>query len=273
VSSPNLLEHTAVAPDPSSVFDAASVLAFLERRETVKKATKPRKKATPPRGSGSPRAARAPISLPPPHIQVPVRYQDAHSVLEEVKAARRLKGFRDAAGLPWWAFELAERCHQGHYADELARLALKHRELAANISKAVDWQRSEHARRSVAALGLVLAWTGVRNPARPGRSTNIGGLGKELLRCITRTDEGTPYSHSAVAHRSHTTGATAPAESGEAGFLEALAQAGALKWWTPPAKSLPEWMLGAKGYAFSVYRVLLLPQGPPIADLGAPLPY
>jgi hypothetical protein len=130
---------------------------------------------------------------------------------------------------------------------------------------------------------VVLCWIGYRNPRSVARSTNIGGIPRELFRLLTRRRDGRSYSLSTVGHRTHTvpsTGALGPrgglggdASKGEAGFLETLAQCGVLKFWTPPVVAVPQWMQ-ANGYAFSVYRIASPPpQGPPEAVQGDEIPF
>jgi hypothetical protein len=232
------------------------------------KSAQPAPNARPPRSTAPSKASKGAASLPPPHIRVPAQHQtgaDGLTSYERYKAAREGRsGHQEAAGLPWWAFVVADRCHRGRALEEVARLPAH---LARSVRAAMDCHATTAARASVAALGCVLAWLSLRNPKRIGRPTNVGGIPQALLMTLTRRRGGASYSRSSVAHRSHTTGAVRPAETGEAGFLETLRQAGALNYWRPPSADVPAWMKGTF-YAFNIFRV----PAEPSAESGAERP-
>ena len=222
----------------------------------------------PPRSTGCAIAYGPWHAKPPPHIRVHARQQLTAYELEEQRAAQQrasTRGHREPSGLPWWAFVVAARCHAGGHMREVAQLPAY---LAGPVRTAVQWARSEHAARSIAAVGCVLAWCSLRHPKRCGRPSNVGGLHVGLLRTLTRRKDGARYSVSSVQHRSHTTGAAGDASAGEAGFVEALVQAGALRRWVPAARDVPDWMRGKLGYAFCVFRAPTddAARAPPVDD-------
>lgn len=259
-------------PNPQASLSSSKTPSFAELCAQVE-ASKARiqarraKVTRPPRGKGPTQATRPDAALPPPHIRVP-RDIDADALREKRARSALSRGFRDVASLPWWSWVVASRCHAGDWRAEVRRLP---RGLSLRVQRAAELGRSEHAQRSIAALGCVLAWISLRNPRsvrRGGGPQNVGGLSGAQLRQLT-DHAGAPYSLSSVQHATHVGQKSErpmrSPEDGTAGFLEHLRQSGVLVSWVPNAKKVPAFMRG-EAYAFAVFRLApeaLRPWHPP----------
>lgn len=255
--------------DPSQLENALQLLAARARQlgHSVGPGARargegPRGKVRFPRGNGPASAGRPEHALPPPHMALTRRDVEREEEAE-VKARARAEalGLRELpARLPGWLLPFVERCHTGQLESELAQVSREH---ARALRLAASCYTETTAQRSVTAIGLALYWLSLRNRRRCGKVTNVGGLPVGALALLTRKPDGSHYSKSYIVHGTHDGsgertgprgGKRADPRTGQAGFLETLRWAKAIRYWTPPALAVPAWMRG-ETYACLVYRV------------------